>query len=98
LEASTVAEGIALAKNQAPHLIISDLIMPEESGFEFLKQIRTIPSLKNTPVLVMSSADDQDSIMKAIALGCLFCNAATGFCGRNATQKVAMTTKMAAAR
>jgi cell fate regulator YaaT (PSP1 superfamily) len=31
-------------------------------------------------------------------LGCLFCNAATGFCGRNATQKVAMTTKMAAAR
>ena len=69
LEARNLTAGIESARQQVPHLIILDLLMPEGSGFDFLEQRRNIPELSQIPVLVLSGLSDKKSIYKATALG-----------------------------
>lgn len=68
-EADSVAAGIAKANEKAPHLVILDLKMPNESGFVFLEKRTSIPALKSVPVIVMSAIRDKAAILQAISLG-----------------------------
>ncbi|MDX2161364.1 MAG: response regulator [bacterium] len=52
-----------------PDLLILDLMLPEVSGLEFLKQIRAKSSFDALPVLVMSAMIDPDQIRKALEAG-----------------------------
>lgn len=67
--ASSVSEAFSLIKNEIPHLIITDLNMKPESGFEFLLKFKAHPDSRNIPVLVLSGRSDRESINQAIALG-----------------------------
>jgi CheY-like chemotaxis protein len=49
-------EGLAVAKTATPNLILLDVMMQERTeGFFTLERIREVPSLKATPVIVVSS-------------------------------------------
>ncbi len=50
-------------------LFLLDLQMPEMDGFEFLERLRTISKYKDTPVIIISSKDKEDTIMRAINSG-----------------------------
>jgi signal transduction histidine kinase/CheY-like chemotaxis protein len=50
-------EGLAIAKTGKIDAIILDLMMPEMSGFEFLQEIRKIPTLAELPISVLTSKD-----------------------------------------
>lgn len=69
IEAESVAVGLNLAKTSIPHLIISDLIMPDETGFDLLEKCRRSEVLRAVPVLVLSGKKDAPSIYRAISLG-----------------------------
>jgi CheY-like chemotaxis protein len=47
-------EGLALAQTHRPHAVILDLRMPLTSGLQFLRAIRAIPGLTNTPVAIVT--------------------------------------------
>ena len=47
-------EGLALAQAHRPHCVILDLRMPLTSGLQFLRAIRAIPGLTNTPVAIVT--------------------------------------------
>lgn len=47
-------EGLRLAQAHYPNAIILDLRMPLTSGLQFLRAIREIPSLTNTPVAIVT--------------------------------------------
>ena len=47
-------EGLSLAQAHGPHAVILDLRMPLTSGLQFLRAIRTIPGLTNTPVALVT--------------------------------------------
>ena len=68
-EASSSEEGEKILAKKNPHLIILDLNMPGKSGFEFLVEKRSSPTLSMTPVIVVSGLTDRESIVKAIGLG-----------------------------
>lgn len=56
LSAVNGREGLALARKARPDLILLDVMMDERTdGFFTLQQIRRVPSLRNTPVIVVSS-------------------------------------------
>jgi DNA-binding response OmpR family regulator len=47
-------EGLSLAQRHRPHAVILDLRMPLTSGLQFLRAIRAIPDLTNTPVAIVT--------------------------------------------
>lgn len=52
-----------------PALVLLDLNMPQSSGFEVLKWIRSTPSLSTLPVLVITSSSQESDIQRASLLG-----------------------------
>ena len=56
IEAADGKEGLDRALATAPDLILTDLAMPVMDGFEFLRQIRADPQLRDAIVLVSSAS------------------------------------------
>ncbi|MFZ6722892.1 EAL domain-containing protein [Undibacterium sp. Ji49W] len=55
LLASDGLEGLKLALQEHPDLVISDILMPHMNGYEFVLRIRTEPSIANIPVIFYTS-------------------------------------------
>ena len=53
-----------------PDLLLLDLKMPRVSGFDVLQHIQNQPTLKDLPVIVFSSSDNESDLKRAHALGC----------------------------
>jgi CheY-like chemotaxis protein len=68
-EVASVDEALVSLASKAPHVILLDLKMLGKSGFSFLSLRAKDPALSSIPVVVMSSAADQETVSKAIALG-----------------------------
>jgi len=62
-------EGLKRAKQELPHIILLDLIMPVMDGFDVLEQIKANPDLKHIPVLILSNLGQDSDINKAKELG-----------------------------
>jgi CheY-like chemotaxis protein len=54
-EATNGAEGLKLACQQLPHLIISDTVMPRMDGFEMFRALQTQTITRTVPVIALSS-------------------------------------------
>lgn len=54
--ASTVAAGIELAVAETPDLILSDLHMPDEDGFDLIRRLRCDARFAHLPVILVSSS------------------------------------------
>jgi signal transduction histidine kinase/CheY-like chemotaxis protein len=69
-EASNGTEGLRLARESKPDLIILDLAMPDLSGFEVLEQLKREPDTRNIPVVIYTSKliDEPDRLRLSSAL------------------------------
>lgn len=52
-----------------PDLILLDLNLPKKSGSEVLREIKSDPSLKSIPVVVLTTSDADTDIAKCYDLG-----------------------------
>lgn len=59
-------EGIVLAANHPPDLILLDIGLPDRSGHEILKELRT---WYNRPILMLSVQDKEEDIVSALDHG-----------------------------
>jgi diguanylate cyclase (GGDEF)-like protein len=67
--AETGSEAVRLCQSVAADLILLDYIMPELDGVDACSQIRTLDRYKATPVLMITSLDDDASIHRALVCG-----------------------------
>lgn len=56
-------------KEEKPAVLLLDLVMPDVSGFDILMAIRSDDELRYLPVLVLTSANDSETKLKALHLG-----------------------------
>lgn len=59
----------ALADGLAPDLILLDIKMPRMDGFEVLAQVRGMPRLVGTPIVMLTSSENRSDIERARAMG-----------------------------
>ncbi len=69
LEAKDGLEGLARAREAKPDLVISDVRMPGMDGFELCAALRADPDLHQTPVVLLTSLNDDQSRRKGKLVG-----------------------------
>lgn len=62
LKAENGKEGLEIAIDQNPNIILLDLIMPVMDGKAMLKKLRELPQFKGLPVIVLTNAGDVDNV------------------------------------
>jgi len=62
-------EGLAWLETTIADLIISDIEMLDEDGFEFLKEVRLRGFTKHTPVIMLSAKAESKERVKSYQLG-----------------------------
>jgi CheY-like chemotaxis protein len=64
------AKAIDVALTEAPDLVLLDLMLPGQyDGFDVCRRLRADPSTRNTPVVVISALDDNESRSRAAEAG-----------------------------
>ena len=62
-------EALAMAVQQKPDLIVSDVMMPKISGFDMLDILRSTPETKNIKVIMMTALSSEDQRQRGESLG-----------------------------
>ncbi len=62
-------QGLEMAKDHLPDLILTDLMMPEMSGDELIQAVRGVAELATTPVILLTASGDLDLKMNLLAEG-----------------------------
>jgi len=63
-------EGIAMARNSVPDLILLDIQLPTMSGYEVASELRVIADLQGIPIVAVTSHAMVGDREKALAAGC----------------------------
>jgi class 3 adenylate cyclase len=70
---TTLAEngriGLELLRKEVFDLLLLDIEMPEMDGFAVLEQLKADPDLRDLPVIVASSVERFDNVVRCISLG-----------------------------
>jgi adenylate cyclase len=62
-------EALDLLRNDHFDLMLLDVLMPELDGYEVLGELKLDPLLREIPVIMTSSLDEIDSVVKCIEMG-----------------------------
>jgi DNA-binding response OmpR family regulator len=62
-------DALAKIKQSRPDLVLLDIVLPQVTGFEFLQEIKSMPELKNVPVIVLSNLGQKKEVEKGLSLG-----------------------------
>jgi CheY-like chemotaxis protein len=71
IEASSSKQALEIIKESIPDVLISDIGMPDEDGYSFLKKVRSLPQDKggNVPALALTAYTKEEDRQQAIAAG-----------------------------
>ena len=67
--APTGEKGLSMIKSSEPDIIVLDLMLPQISGIEVLKEIKADNQTKLIPVIVVSNLADEENIKKTFSMG-----------------------------
>lgn len=69
IEAASGAEGVRLATQEKPDLILLDLVMPELDGEATLRLLQEQPSTHDIPVVFLTGSSSDDDAQRLLTLG-----------------------------
>jgi len=62
-------QALALLKENKPALVISDILMPEMTGFELCQRIKADAGTRDIPVIVLTALSDSTDVLEGLAWG-----------------------------
>ncbi|MCC7701915.1 response regulator [Janthinobacterium sp. GW460P] len=60
---------LAAIRERKPHLVLSDIVMPEMNGYDLCRAIKSDPTLRDIPVILVTSLNDPKDIIRGIECG-----------------------------
>ena len=69
VEASNGSEGLTVAANENPALILLDVTMPGMDGIQMLEQLKSLPALAPIPVIMLTAEGSAEQIQRALQGG-----------------------------
>jgi len=69
LQAASGGEGVRMARESVPDLVLMDIQLPDIDGITALREIRTDPALDAVPVLAVSASVMPDEQLKIVTSG-----------------------------
>lgn len=69
--ASSAAEALSRAIANRPHIIVSDIGMPDVDGYQLLEQLRLLPGMSDVPAVAVSGYASEEDRERALAVGYL---------------------------
>lgn len=63
-------EGLERAVASAPDLVLLDVVMPELDGFGACRALRAHPVTQATPIILVTSQDDEQHVERGYMSGC----------------------------
>ncbi len=69
VEASDGRDALAKLAQQPVHLLITDLNMPNMDGIQLIRQVRSLPAYRFTPVLFLTTESQPEKKLAARAAG-----------------------------
>ena len=58
-----------LEANESPDIIVLDILLPGENGYEILKKLKAEEKYKKIPVIILSNFGQKDEVQKGLDLG-----------------------------
>lgn len=62
-------EGVEKSRQETPHLIILDIMLPDIDGYEVFQRIRAHPRTSHIPVIFLTQRDERDARIQGLELG-----------------------------
>ena len=69
ITAKTGEKGIFLAQTKEPSLILLEVALGKENGFDILTRIKNDKKIKNIPVIIITKLGQKKDVEKGLALG-----------------------------
>lgn len=69
IEAVDGKDGLEKARSYLPDLVVSDVMMPEMDGFEFVKCLRADPAINFIPVILLTGKDTKKDTISGLEHG-----------------------------
>jgi signal transduction histidine kinase/DNA-binding response OmpR family regulator len=69
VEADNGRQGIEVARQIVPDIIISDIMMPEKTGYQLCRELKTDIGTSHIPIILLSVKFQDDEIIKGLECG-----------------------------
>ena len=63
-------QALSMVEQYHPHLLISDIKMPQQNGYELIENIRRLPQYRLLPVILLSERCETDDRIQGYQVGC----------------------------
>jgi signal transduction histidine kinase/ActR/RegA family two-component response regulator len=67
--ASSASEALTWVRTNRPHIVVSDIGMPDVDGYELLQQLKEIPGMNGVPAIAISGYASDEDRRKALSVG-----------------------------
>ena len=57
LAATNGEDGVEMARNEKPELVVLDVILPGRNGFQICRDLKTSPDTKSMPIIMLTTKD-----------------------------------------
>ncbi|MDQ1085697.1 response regulator transcription factor [Siphonobacter sp. SORGH_AS_1065] len=63
------AEALDIIRQETPHLVLLDIMMPSVDGYEVCRQVKESQSLQETKIIFLSAKSKESDIEKGLSFG-----------------------------